>query len=45
MKIVDTTIDLAELTSMAEKMYGNLVKAVVDLQKNILIVDAGTGWI
>ena len=25
---------------MAEKMYGNLVKAVVDLHKNTLIVDA-----
>lgn len=25
---------------MAESMYGNLVKAVVDLDKNILVVDA-----
>lgn len=25
---------------MAEKMYGNLVKAVVDIQKSLLVVDA-----
>lgn len=40
MKAVDTTISIAELSLMAEKMYGNLVKGVVDLQKNILVVDA-----
>lgn len=40
MKTIDTTINISELSSMAEKMYGNLVKAVVDLEKNILIVDA-----
>ncbi len=40
MKTVDTTISISELTAMAEKMYGNLVKAVVDLRKNVLIVDA-----
>ena len=40
MKTVDTTIDIPELSAMAEKMYGNLVKAVVDLHKNVLIVDA-----
>jgi hypothetical protein len=40
MKTVDTTISIPELSSMAEKMYGNLIKAVVDLQKGILVVDA-----
>jgi hypothetical protein len=40
MKTVDTTISILELTTMAENMYGNFVKAVVDLQKNVLIVDA-----
>jgi hypothetical protein len=40
MKIVDTTIDIPELSAMADNMYGNLVKGVVDLHKNILIVDA-----
>lgn len=39
MKTVDK-ISVAELTEMAEKMYGNLVKAVVDLQNKWLIVDA-----
>lgn len=40
MKTVDTTISITELSNMAEKMYGNLIKAVVDLQKGILVVDA-----
>lgn len=39
MKSIDT-IHISELASIAEKMYGDLVKAAVDLQKNILIVDA-----
>lgn len=39
MKIVDT-ISVTELNQMAEKMYGNLVKAVIDIQKDILVVDA-----
>ena len=39
MKIVDT-IAVSELTEMAGKMYGNLVKGVVDLQNNSLVVDA-----
>lgn len=39
MKVVDT-ISVDELTQMAEKMYGNLVKAVVDLRANKLVVDA-----
>jgi hypothetical protein len=33
-------ITVAELTLMAEKMYGGLVKGVVDVQKNILVLDA-----
>ncbi len=39
MKIVDT-ISTAELSEMAQNMYGNLVKAVVDLKEQTLIVDA-----
>jgi hypothetical protein len=34
------TISLTELTKMAENMYGNLVKAVVDIQKDKLVVNA-----
>ncbi|MEX2602183.1 MAG: DUF5674 family protein [Balneolaceae bacterium] len=39
MKLVDT-ITVDELEIMAEKMYGFLVKAVVDIKKELLIVDA-----
>lgn len=38
MKIVDK-ISVKELKEMAEKMYGSLVKADVDLVKKIVIVD------
>ncbi len=33
------TITVAELTGMAEAMYGNLVKTVVDVVKNVVVVD------
>jgi len=39
MKQIDT-ITAKELQEMARKMYGNLVKGVVDLQKDILVLDA-----
>lgn len=39
MKRVDT-ITVAELTKMAEAMFGNLVKAVVDVERKQLVVDA-----
>jgi Protein of unknown function (DUF5674) len=39
MKAVDK-ITITELSEMAEKMYGSLVKAVVDLKKDLLVVDA-----
>ncbi len=38
MKIVDT-ISVAELQEMAQKMYGTLVKADVDIAKKLLLVD------
>jgi hypothetical protein len=40
MKVVDT-ITVAELARMAKKMYGSLVKADVDIAKQILVVDMG----
>jgi hypothetical protein len=40
MKIVDTTISLKELNVMAEKMFNNIVKAVIDVEQEIVIVDA-----
>lgn len=39
MKQVDK-ISLTELTEMSQKMYEPLVKAVVDIQKRSLVVDA-----
>ena len=40
MKIVTDKISLAELKTMAKNMYGNLVKAVVDIEKQIMAIDA-----
>ena len=40
MKLVDKNISTSELQSMAEKMHGNLVKAVVDIEREIMVVDA-----
>lgn len=38
MKQVDT-ISITELSEMAKAMYGNFVKAVVDIKKRLLVVD------
>lgn len=40
MKLVEKTISVAELQKMAADMFGNLVKAVVDIEKELLVVDA-----
>lgn len=40
MKIIEDKISTSELKDMASKMFGNLVKAVVDVEKKILVVDA-----
>jgi len=40
MQIVDEYITLSELEKMSEKMFGKLVKAVIDLEKEIMVVDA-----
>jgi len=34
------TISVRELSMMAERMYGDLVKAVVDVARDLLVVDA-----
>lgn len=39
MKQVET-ITIQELRAMAERMYGDFVKAVVDLDRGIVVVDA-----
>lgn len=40
MKLVDSNITVSELRTMSEKMDGSLVKAVVDIEKQIMVVDA-----
>ena len=40
MKTVENKISIKELKDMSSKMFHNLVKAVVDVQKEILVVDA-----
>lgn len=40
MKLVER-ISITELSAMAEKMYGSLVKADVDVAKKLFIVDMG----
>ena len=37
---VDKKISLEELKVLSEKMFDNLVKAVVDIDKGIIVVDA-----
>jgi len=40
MKTVKEKIKISELKEMSEKMFGNLVKAMVDIEKEIMAVDA-----
>jgi hypothetical protein len=40
MIIVEKNITLNEIKEMSQKMFGNLVKGVVDIRKGIMAVDA-----
>ena len=40
MKVIEQAISLAELREMAERSFGDLVKAVVDVERSIMAVDA-----
>jgi len=40
MKTIEEKITVADLRIMAKKLFGNLVKAVVDIRQNIIAVDA-----
>lgn len=40
MQIVQATISLEELKKMSDSMFGSLVKAVVDIEQEIMVVDA-----
>jgi hypothetical protein len=39
MKIIESQINLEELKEMARNKFGNMVKAVVDIEKKIMAVD------
>ncbi len=41
MKLIDKTISISELKDMSERMFGGIVKAVVDIKKETMVVDAG----
>jgi len=41
MQIVNKKITLDELKKMSQKMFNQLVKAVVDIKNGIMVVDAG----
>ena len=41
MKLITNKISLAELKEMAKNIFGDMVKAVVDIKKEIMAVDAG----
>lgn len=40
MKVVKDQIEIEELKEMAKKMFDNLVKAVVDVEKEIVAIDS-----
>lgn len=40
MKTIEDSISINELKEMAEKSFGDMVKAVVDIEKEIMVVDA-----
>lgn len=40
MQTVTESIDIATLKEMSKKMFGGFVKAVVDIEKGIMVVDA-----
>jgi hypothetical protein len=40
MRIIEKMISIAELRAMSEKMFGDLVKAVVDVRLRLIAIDA-----
>ena len=40
MQTIHTTISLQELKKMSDAMFGSLVKAVVDIEQEIMVIDA-----
>jgi len=40
MQIIEKSISIQKLTEIAKKRFGEMTKAVVDLEKQILVIDA-----
>ena len=40
MKLLDKKITIDELAQISQRMFGTLVKAVVDVDKEIMVIDA-----
>lgn len=40
MKLISENIPLSDLKKIAKSRFGNLVKAVVDIEKEIMVIDA-----
>lgn len=40
MKTIDKEVNIKDLQEMSEEMFGNLIKAVVDIEKEIMVIDA-----
>ena len=41
MQIIENIITVKEIKEMASKMFGNMVKAVVDVEEGIMAINAG----
>lgn len=41
MKLIDKNITISELKKMSTKIFSGLVKAVVDIKKEVMVVDSG----
>ena len=40
MKLVNTELSINELKKMSSRIFGGLVKAVIDIKKEVMVVDA-----
>lgn len=40
MKLIDKSITIKELKTMSSRMFGGLIKAVIDIKREIMVVDA-----
>jgi len=40
MKLIKDSISIQEIKKMAKQRFGNLVKAVIDIDKKIIVIDA-----